>query len=480
LVLLEDNDFSAKILLVVQMLSGKRKRDLFPKDFKFTGWHPHCRCHAVPILKTKEEFLADLDRPQGQPATQSVNEVTDVPQEFKTWVSDNAERISTARSLPYFIKDNKDRVENILTANQEPADNLSQLAASLGITKGKPMSFEEADHGLGNPHYNWKHGDAYSLNCQSCVVANEARRRGLDVAAMPFYNKIYVGGYDFNHAFIDPATGRVAQGNYLASPKKKQRYSDEKIITYHSTPKKKLAALEKATQEEGRYFVSVYWNDKEGHIFCVEREKSGWLRSFDPQTGEHNVITRYFKEASRDYGINVLRVDNLDFDIDVVSKVITKQGTPRFAGVAEAAQAKSGVLGVPSKSGLREYKKNIIKSAVSTQSECANLATGQYFQSSCTFKSAIGHAKNKIEADMYLEISNNISKLQYVTKSPLGTGKDLTSVTDQKNLAKKRDRGVSHYNVYRYTDKNGVKWEVKTEVRRNKKETIYFIKEEKD
>jgi len=29
-----------------------------------------------------------------------------VPQEFKTWVSENAERISTARSLPYFIKDN--------------------------------------------------------------------------------------------------------------------------------------------------------------------------------------------------------------------------------------------------------------------------------------------------------------------------------------------------------------------------------------
>ena len=23
----------------------------YPKDFKFTGWHPHCRCHAVSILQ---------------------------------------------------------------------------------------------------------------------------------------------------------------------------------------------------------------------------------------------------------------------------------------------------------------------------------------------------------------------------------------------------------------------------------------------
>lgn len=28
----------------------------YPKDFKFTGWHPHCRCHAVTIMKTDDEL----------------------------------------------------------------------------------------------------------------------------------------------------------------------------------------------------------------------------------------------------------------------------------------------------------------------------------------------------------------------------------------------------------------------------------------
>jgi len=79
----------------------------------------------------------------------------------------------------------------------------------------------------------------------------------------------------------------------------------------------------------------------------VEREKSGLLRTFDPQTGEQNILAKYFKAASRDYGINVLRVDSLDFNIDIVSKVITEQSTPRFKGIADAKAATGGVWGLP-------------------------------------------------------------------------------------------------------------------------------------
>ena len=34
----------------------------YPKDFKFTGWHPNCRCYTTTILKTPEEFKADEER----------------------------------------------------------------------------------------------------------------------------------------------------------------------------------------------------------------------------------------------------------------------------------------------------------------------------------------------------------------------------------------------------------------------------------
>lgn len=100
---------------VCDELKGK-----YPKDFKFTGWHPFCRCHAVPILKTTEEMAADNERiMNGEPLDgNSANEVNDVPDNFKSWLDRNRERVKTTTSIPYFIKDNgkyipKDWVDGI-------------------------------------------------------------------------------------------------------------------------------------------------------------------------------------------------------------------------------------------------------------------------------------------------------------------------------------------------------------------------------
>lgn len=90
---------------ICDCLKGK-----YRKDFKFTGWHPQCMCYCIPILKTEDEFFDDEDAP-------SVNEVEDVPQGFKDWITDNKERIERAEkrgTLPYFIRDNRDEVNRIL------------------------------------------------------------------------------------------------------------------------------------------------------------------------------------------------------------------------------------------------------------------------------------------------------------------------------------------------------------------------------
>lgn len=84
-------------------LAGK-----YPKDFKFVGWHPHCRCHALTILKSLEEMEADNKRIMNgeEPIASSENEVKDVPKAYKDWLENNADRIEKAKSLPYFMKDN--------------------------------------------------------------------------------------------------------------------------------------------------------------------------------------------------------------------------------------------------------------------------------------------------------------------------------------------------------------------------------------
>jgi hypothetical protein len=86
-------------------------KGIYPKDFKFTGWHPACRCHAVSILKTEEELEADNERIMNgeEPSANSVNSVKDVPDNFKEWAEANKDRIERAEkrgTLPYFLKDN--------------------------------------------------------------------------------------------------------------------------------------------------------------------------------------------------------------------------------------------------------------------------------------------------------------------------------------------------------------------------------------
>lgn len=83
----------------------------YPKDFKFTGWHPLCRCFITTILKTEEEMDADDERimsgDEPTDPSDSKNYVEDVPDNFKTWSKNNAERVERAKSVPYFIRDNR-------------------------------------------------------------------------------------------------------------------------------------------------------------------------------------------------------------------------------------------------------------------------------------------------------------------------------------------------------------------------------------
>lgn len=102
----------------------------YPKDFKFVGWHPHCRCHVVTVLKTEEEMQHDTQRILAgeKPEKGSVNAVRDVPAAFKGWVEEHADRIEMGGNLPYFVKDNRKRVDTILGIAAEPQKTPLEIA----------------------------------------------------------------------------------------------------------------------------------------------------------------------------------------------------------------------------------------------------------------------------------------------------------------------------------------------------------------
>ncbi|MDO4191580.1 MAG: hypothetical protein Q4D14_07890 [Bacteroidales bacterium] len=77
----------------------------YPKTFKWCGWHPQCRCHATAITADKElrkQWLAE-----GCPSGFfDQYQIKDAPKNFVQWVGDNKDKISRARSLPYWVQDN--------------------------------------------------------------------------------------------------------------------------------------------------------------------------------------------------------------------------------------------------------------------------------------------------------------------------------------------------------------------------------------
>ena len=351
-------------------LNGKPFHDIcdelagkYPKDFKFTGWHPHCRCFVTSILKTKEEREEDVKKIlRGEPVDgESVNKVKDVPQQFKTWLKDNELRALNRFSVPYFMTENAGgyvplkyitayasknpydtfaEYEQAREYNKKHADfsdeqkeNIRELNKVMPVVQGQVMNFGQADHHSCNPHY--RDSDAvekgYYHNCQTCTVAYELRRRGFMVEAMP--NPISRNSKGIPYYYTDGRVVRDVEWMFMA-PKPYMPYSERFLnedgspATYEADSTNDVSC--KDTKEwksdfilnncykEGRYEVECSWKGGDGHVFIIERDSKGNITWYDPQSGivedrkrerKERFKERYLDNMKPD-GIKILRIDN--------------------------------------------------------------------------------------------------------------------------------------------------------------------------
>lgn len=313
----------------------------YPKSFRFKGWHPQCRCLVVPILQTREEFnddeLADLKSALNGKEYQkyaSKNTVTDVPDSFKEWIQENAERSRNWASQPYFVKDNfkggtidgglkfdTAPMQIVKPEIKAPVEDL--ISKALNITKGKEMSFDDANGQKGNIDFG--KSMAYSVNCQSCVVANELRRRGYDVTAQANLQKAGNVPYELSRktemAWIDPGTGKHPVVQSAGGPLQFDRRLRLKPKSINIIAKD----LNTFTSEVGRYHISFVWKGtRSGHIITIERLSNGKVSLYDPQNGKLITWKDLSSRISPSHGIQVYRVDNLEVNVDIISGVVRK------------------------------------------------------------------------------------------------------------------------------------------------------------
>ncbi len=309
----------------------------YPKDFKFTGWHPHCRCIATTILKTDAEMDADdeailRDDEPADPDT-SENAVTEQPENFRGWMEANQDRIQRAKSLPYFIRDNQGMISGSgqasggirsghlgghhvhkeikarelqndipmkrLNPDADTRDYTSRQAQAIGARMVEPMGYDKADKQHANPT-----GDMD--NCQSAVVAFHARLLGMDVAAASF---------DAQNEFFKKLADDQTLAYYISPKNRVHPTAPRKLMSVQEV----LDFIENETAKNGVYNLAInkLKRFEDGHIMCLIKH-DGKAYLVDIQDGKRIDLNEELSHAEfldpskgKKKGVEIMRVDKL-------------------------------------------------------------------------------------------------------------------------------------------------------------------------
>lgn len=451
---------------ICDLFDGKR----FPKDFKFTGWHPWCRCYAVSVLASQEEmdaYTTAIMNGEDVSHWKFTGQVEKMPKEFNKWMKDNQARIENATSMPYFIKDNfkdgdpakglrwevqktdkktapaktahdiimenaakrhaartSEQIDDIKDAwrerrldaydnrcdqlmktltysqgqklpaltkrqvalrnaigkdasvkevealfakfekgvkaqnewdtqvwgsfSKEQIANMKNIEKSLGIKKGRPMTYEEADRQSANPrHVNEYIADAssrikikgtnihvrknplydaakheqYGINCQTCAPAYALREWGFN---------IYAKG---NTKAFGDLSNYLSKGNNWMETWTEKDGSAVSITSFkdylkahqswkHMTQQRYLQYFDDVCKEEGTYEVGLSWEPRGGHCTIVKRFSDGSIKYIEPQ--EDNSEGSGFEEKDIKYLCANMRKDPIlkDGAIKVSDKLL--------------------------------------------------------------------------------------------------------------------------------------------------------------
>ena len=454
---------------ICDLFDGKR----FPKDFKFTGWHPWCRCYAVSVLASQEEmdaYTTALMNGEDVNHWKFTGQVEKMPNEFNKWMKDNQARIENATSMPYFIKDNFkdgdptkelrwegkkpdqaktktppakskheiimenaakrhaartaeqiddikdawrdrrldaydnrcDQLMKTLTYSQgqtlpaltkrqidlrnaigkdasvkevealfakfekgvkaqnewdtqvwgsftkEQIANMRDIEKSLGIKKGRPMNYEEADKQSANPlHVNEYIADAkskwrlngtnirvsknplydkvkhepYDINCQTCAPAYALREWGFNVYAKGNTQKRGDLSYYLSHGDNWLETWTEKDGSPVSITSFKD-YLKAHPSWKHMTQQRYLQYFDEVCKEEGTYEVGLSWESRGGHCTIVKRFSEGSIKYIEPQ--EDNSDGSGFEEKDIKYLCERMRKDPIlkDGAIKVSDKLL--------------------------------------------------------------------------------------------------------------------------------------------------------------
>lgn len=288
------------------------------------GWN--CRCQAVQVRRGKfERSDPALAMLRGNNCTEAAKQQIfrfnpgkslqlfplkhpyyKAPDEVREVVEQLSEEQQREKRIAEIVAE----LPDTLTPDQKKsvAENCLEIEQSFGISKGKAMTYDQANKGHENPHFS--KGGGYYINCQTCTVAHWLRRLGFNVEAHPnvvlrkghkgtAYEKLDKAGVNWKERFVNLDGSKVdydfaerwgrRKGYKTITPKRLQEYFAEKF------------------SHDGVYEIYCAWKGGSAHVFLAE-VSGGKVRYFDPQSGKDDVSS--YISSMKPGSVGVIRIDD--------------------------------------------------------------------------------------------------------------------------------------------------------------------------
>lgn len=216
--------------------------------------------------------------------------------------------------------DLEDRLNKIKRGTNLTDEQIAKLPSdvnpsSLSKTRqGKAMDSDTAIGQIYKPstNPNFISRPSFRKNCQTCVVAMEARMRGYDVQAKAKSEVNKFLSYRTNLAWYDPKTGKHPE--YIKI--------DEDV-----SPETYIDSLLSVTEDGGRYSIEWAWNYSDAHIISMQRE-NGVLKFQDPQSGEKYSSKSFLEylqyHRARLGTTKLIHLNGLAFNKELCDNILTK------------------------------------------------------------------------------------------------------------------------------------------------------------
>jgi hypothetical protein len=239
--------------------------------------------------------------------------------------------------------------------SKEQIENCRELEKRLGILKGRPMSWARANSGRENPYFG--RGGQYIINCQTCTVVHELRRRGFNIVAKGKFE-----GFDtISETKMNWMERFVNKNEYIKSGVWAKKRGYEKMS------KRRISDFlsENLGKQDGRYEIYCQWKKKYAHVFSAITENNKILL-FDPQTGQYGADVVKYIDSMKGKWVWVMRIDDKIINPEM-SKAITTKSNLRKAIFGEAKSKTSTPASLftdITKSASNKEKVSLLKSYI--------------------------------------------------------------------------------------------------------------------